>query len=97
MKLQITPLAIFDLEDIASYIAEDSVKRAATFVAELRAKFKQIAQNPNGYRVREELGAAIRSCAHGRYVIFFEHQQNVITIVRVLHSARELTLIFPNE
>ncbi len=70
MKLQITPLAVNDLEDIADYIPEDSYIRARSFVAELRAKFKQIAHNPEGFCSRVELGEHIRSFAHGKYVIF---------------------------
>jgi len=37
MKLLITPLAAFDLEEIGDYIAQDNPFRAASFVAELRA------------------------------------------------------------
>lgn len=37
MRLLITPLAVFDLEEIGDYIAQDNPIRAGTFVAELRA------------------------------------------------------------
>jgi plasmid stabilization system protein ParE len=57
VRVQITPLAAKNLEMIADYIAEDSHNRAITFVAELRVKFKQIAQNPEGFRRRGELAA----------------------------------------
>lgn len=87
-----SPLAEQDLEAIADYIALDNPVRALGFVRELRARCQRIALNPTGYRVRAELGADIRSCAHGRYVIFFEcvSDAGVVLIVRVLHGARDL-------
>jgi len=42
-----------------------------SFVAELRDHCKKIASSPQAYRPRQELAEGLRSCAHGRYVIFF--------------------------
>ncbi|WP_257645736.1 type II toxin-antitoxin system RelE/ParE family toxin [Ottowia beijingensis] len=71
MRLGFTPLAEQDLVSIADYIATDNPRRAASFVRELRQQCERIKRNPTGYRLRPELGEGIRSCAHGRYMVFY--------------------------
>ena len=97
MHLAFTPLAEQDLEAISDYIAADSPVRALSFVRELRAQCQRIALNPPGYRLRPELGNGIRSCAHSRYIIFFEATPKEVLIVRILHGARDLPDVFNNE
>ena len=94
MQLLITPLAAQDLESIGDYIAEDNPMRAESFVAELFTQCQKICLNPVGYRLRPELSDDLRSCAHGNYVIFFEPTQNQVSIIRILHGARDLSKEF---
>lgn len=94
MGLFFTPLAEQDLEAIGDYIAKDNPRRALTFMQELRRQCQRIAINPPGYRLRPELGDGIRSCAHGHYVIFFEAFASEVTVVRILHGARDLPAQF---
>ena len=82
------------MESIGDYIAKDSPKRAQTFVAELRAVCVKIANEPQAFRHRPELGANIRSYAHGNYVIFFQTGARQVRIVRVLHGAMDLPAQF---
>lgn len=93
MRLTLTPLAEQDLEAIGDYIAADNPTRAASFIRELRDQCQRIAANPPGYRLRAELGEDIRSCAHGNYVIFFAAAPEAVTIIRVLHGARDIPAI----
>ncbi|RRD44813.1 type II toxin-antitoxin system RelE/ParE family toxin [Comamonadaceae bacterium OH3737_COT-264] len=97
MQLAFTPLAEQDLEAIADYIANDNPTRALSFVRELRARCQRIAASPVSYRLRPELSDGIRSCVHGRYVIFFESSPDVVLIVRILHSARDLPAAFSQD
>lgn len=90
MQLLITPLAVQDLEEIGDYIAQDNPVRAGSFVADLRAHCQKICLNPAGYRRRPELSDDLRSCAHSNYVIFFESTPDLITIIRILHGARDI-------
>lgn len=94
MRLTFTPLAEQDLEAIADYIGADNPVRAISFVRELRAQCKQITMNPVGYRLRPELGVDVRSCTHGSYVIFFVAEPREVSIVRILHGARDLPVAF---
>lgn len=43
------------------------------------------------YVARPELGEGLRSCAHGRYVIFFRPSPIVVRIERILHGARDMS------
>ena len=96
MHLKFLPLAAKDLENIADYIAQENPHRAITFVRELRAQCRKIAQSPLAYRSRPELGEGIRSCAHGRYMIFFSVNDGVLQIIRVLHGAMDIDSRFGN-
>lgn len=93
MRLTLTPLAEQDMEAIGDYIAADNPTRALSFIREMQAQCQRIAANPLGYRLRPELGDDVRSCAHGSYVIFFATAQREVTIIRVLHGARDIPAI----
>lgn len=94
MLLLFTSLAEQDLESIAEYIAADNPLRAINLVREMRQQCQRIALNPPGYRLRPELGERLRSCAYGHYVIFFEASPREVTVVRVLHGARDVPAQF---
>lgn len=74
-------------------IAADNPGRAVSFIRELRAQGQRIAPNPPGYRLRPELGDDIRSCAHRNYVVFFAATPEELTIIRLLHGARDIPAI----
>jgi len=97
MQLTITPRAEDDLEAIADYIAHDNPRRALSFIQELRGQCVRITQNPPGYRLRPELGDDVRSCSHGNYVIFFIATPDELTVIRVLHGARDFPLAFDSD
>lgn len=80
MRLEIQPRAEADLESIADYIAEDNPSRAVTFVQDLREQCQKIAKSPQIYRARPELGAAIRSCSFGNYLIIFDVHPTALEI-----------------
>jgi toxin ParE1/3/4 len=94
MRVAVSPLAEEDLEGIGDFIARDDPARAVSFVAELREQCAIIARAPKAYRLRPELGDAIRSCAYGNYVIFFTAGDAQVTIVRVLHGAMDIPAHF---
>ena len=71
MRLELSPLAESDLEAIGDYIAVDSPDNAFQFIRKLQEQCKRFAKSPMAYVARPELGERLRSCAPGRYVIFF--------------------------
>jgi toxin ParE1/3/4 len=94
MRLLITQQAESDIEEIGDYIAQDNPHRALSFISELRGQCQKIALSPSAYRQRHELGEDIRSCAYGRYAIFFSHGDAEVRILRILHGARDIAAQF---
>ena len=88
--LQFAPAAQNDLEGIADFIAQDSPANAVRFISALRVQCQRLAKAPMAYVARPELGEGLRSCAHGRYVIFFRSTAGAVRVERILHSARDL-------
>ncbi|NHB88567.1 hypothetical protein C5471_12960 [Photorhabdus tasmaniensis] len=58
MRLNISPLAAQDIEEIGDYIAQDNPVKVVTFIQQCC----QISEAPQIYRQRKELGESIRSC-----------------------------------
>ncbi len=85
-------LAFSDLAEIWSFIADDSVADANRFLATLDAKLARLATQPLMGRQRDELMPALRSFPFRRYVVFFLPLRDGIDIVRVLHTARDISV-----
>ena len=90
MRLCLSPYVPADLEEIADYIAQNSPRHAARILRLLRARMKEIAQQPQIYCLRPELGAEARMATVGNYVILFRIRQNAVRIERVVHGSRDL-------
>jgi toxin ParE1/3/4 len=85
-----SPRAVVDLREIGDWIAQDSPRRALTFVSELRAHALKIANAPLGFSSREDLSPGLRMAVHRPYLIFFRLEPDTVRIERVLHGARDL-------
>jgi toxin ParE1/3/4 len=94
MQLEFAPLALGDLETIGDYIAKDSPGNALRFIQTLRGQCQKICLAPLVYVARPELDHGLRSCALGRYVIFFRPTADLVRIERILHSAMDLAVQF---
>ena len=84
------PLALADLAEIWSFIADDSEANADRFLPKLEAKLQLLATQAQMGRLREELMPGLRSFPYARYVVFFMPERDGIEIVRVVHSARDI-------
>ena len=93
MRLELSPLAQADLEAIGDYIAKDSPANALRFIQGLREQCQKISRAPMAYVARPELSDGLRSCAHGRYVIFFSPMAECVRIERILHSAMDIRAV----
>jgi plasmid stabilization system protein ParE len=85
------------LEEIAAFIAKDSPLAAYKFIAYLRAKALSLGDIPHAFPLvprYERAGIRRRPC--GRYLIFYRADEGAVSIVRILHSARDYEiLLFP--
>jgi len=71
MRLRLSPHVPADLEEIADHIAQDSPRQAVRMLRKLHERMKEIARQPQFYRLRPELGAEARLAFMGNYVILF--------------------------
>jgi toxin ParE1/3/4 len=90
MKFFVKSPARNDLRDIAAYIAKDNPKRAVSYIAELNAKIRTIAELPYSYPLREDWGPELRSGVYGSYQIIFTIEDETVIIIRVIHGARNI-------
>jgi toxin ParE1/3/4 len=90
MRLEFSPESQLDLIEIAAFIAQDNPARAKSFVDELEADCGRLVTQPGIGAPRPELGDRVRVLPHGRYLIFYRPDENVVRIARVLHSARDV-------
>ncbi|RBP35917.1 toxin ParE1/3/4 [Roseimicrobium gellanilyticum] len=86
-----------DYNDIYSYIAADSPKHAANLLRKLDARLQVLSENNLMGRRRPELAEDLRSYPEGNYVIFYQPFEDGIILIRVLHSARDITADYFNE
>ena len=93
MRLRLSPFVPRDLEEIADYIAQDSPRHAVRVLRLLRAKMKEIARQPEIYRLRPEIGAEARLATVGNYAILFRIRRHAVRIERVVHGSRDLVAI----
>ncbi len=90
MRLLLSPRVPGDLEEIADYIAQDSPRQAVRVLRLLHERMREIARQPQLYRLRPELGSEARIASMGNYIILFRIRGQTVRIERVLHGGRDL-------
>ena len=93
-SLLISPIAEKDLAEIWSCIASDSPQAATEFIAQFRDRFAPLLRQPEIGSRREQLAPGLRAVVHKRYVIYYVFDAEAVTIVRILHSARDSRALF---
>lgn len=83
-----------DLIDIWLYISDDSPENADGFLDKLNEKANRIAEFPDIGVSRSELEDNLKSFPVDRYVLFYRMIPEGIELVRVLHSSKDITLLF---
>ncbi len=93
MKSVVSRAAQSDLQEIVDFIAEDNPRAADRWLTAIASKFKSISKQPMIYPARQELGINLRFCTFGAYNIYFQVKSNEILFVRVLHGARDVSVV----
>ena len=79
-----------DLEQVADYIAQDSLHYAATFVREVRDAARSLATFAERGRIVPELNdPAVRELLVGRYRLMYRVAPSTVQIVAFVHGARD--------
>jgi toxin ParE1/3/4 len=89
-----TRTAKVDVLQIWNHIAEDSIEAADNLVDLFNEKLQLLADFPGMGPARPELGPALRSFPVGQYLLIYERKGKGITLVRVVHGARNLRRLF---
>ncbi|RTE93077.1 type II toxin-antitoxin system RelE/ParE family toxin [Bradyrhizobium sp. LVM 105] len=99
MIVVITAEAEADIEEIASYVAEQSPQSALKLIRGLREKCESLADAPRGYPLvprYEDKG--IRRRPFGSFLIFYRVGIDAIEVIHILHGARDYEpLLFPED
>ena len=94
LQLLITPIAESDLAEIWAYIAEETPKAASAFIQQIEAKFVPLLEFPGMGSPRDQIIAGLRAVPYKNHVIYYTANDVAVTIVRVVHGARDVRALF---
>lgn len=87
MKVVFSPGSERDLEQIADHIAQDSPRRALSFVRELRAAARALALDPES-RLKANFDPRIRRSVHGAYNLYYAVLPGELRFLAIVHGSR---------
>ncbi len=93
-KVEISPLAESDLENLWDYFSEYLFESAKQIIKEFGQKFDLLSENSKLGRSHDEFILHLRSFLHKKYIIFYFSIENGIEVFRVLHGARNIEDLF---
>lgn len=82
-----------DLDEIWFHIALDNIAAADALLDAIDQSCRQLAGQTMMGRARPELAPELRSFAVRRYVVFYLPMPEGISVIRVLHGARDISLL----
>jgi len=83
-----------DVAAILEYIARDNLTAAHRQRDIFRQKFAFLGANPLMGELRSDLGANVRIFSCGNYVILYKPESSHISVLHVVHGARDLNALF---
>jgi toxin ParE1/3/4 len=91
-RVEYTETARRDLQKIGAYIRDNAGEAVAErFIRRVIARIDGLAFMPRRCRVRDELQPGIRAVSLDKYIIFYRVTDDSVFVLRVLHSARNIT------
>ncbi len=88
-RIEITPQARQDLDDIWDYIAQDSPTNANRFLDRLQSAMENLAPLPYSGVSRPQLGENVRVRTVGNYLICYEPLPDGVRILHVIWGGRD--------
>jgi toxin ParE1/3/4 len=93
-RLLFTQSAQSDLLEAWLYVAEDNAAAADRVLAAIEDEAKALLAQPLMGRARPELAEGVRSWpTSSRYIVYYLPEPEGITVLRVLHHARDIQQI----
>jgi len=91
MRVVISDQALADLATIGDWIAKDDPTRADSFVQELLDACDSLADFPERYPLLpRSTKRPLRHRVYGRHLIIYEVAEGIVTIMTIVHGARDL-------
>jgi toxin ParE1/3/4 len=91
-SLELTPLALLDLEEVDHDGARDFGERAAdAYATGLRRAFDLLELYPLSSPARPDFGAGVRSRVYRAHRILYTFDGDTILVVRILHHSRDVS------
>jgi toxin ParE1/3/4 len=82
--------AVRDLDEIGARIAADDPRAAERFRANVLRRIGLLERLPEGAQPRPKFGPDIRTIPIGRYIVILRVVSQRVTILRIVHGARDL-------
>lgn len=90
-QLQVLPRARTDMDEIWEFIARDDYDAADRVEIELQQAIRDLAQLPGkGHRREDVTDQTLRFWILYSYVIVYRYDDGSLTVLRVIHGARNL-------
>ncbi len=90
MTYRLSNQCVADLKDIFRYTAEQfGSEQAAQYHASLEALFASLGRRPQMGRTRQDIDERTRSFVHQSHVVFYEIEDDMVLILRVLHGRQD--------
>lgn len=93
-RIQRTPRADQDLEEIWFFIAQDDPAAADRWLDTLEERIGLLADNPLMGPARPDIARELRYHPVGNHLLLYRVIQGGVEIVRVVHGARDLLDLF---
>jgi toxin ParE1/3/4 len=93
-RIQRTPRADQDLEELWFFIAQDDPAAADRWIDTLEEKIRLLVDNPLMGPARPDIARELRYHPVGNHLLLYRVIQGGIEIVRVVHGARDLLNLF---
>ena len=96
-RYQLTPEAQSNLEAIADFIAEESLDAAIRVIDTLEQAFQRLSEMPEIGHFREDLTERpVKFWGVFSYLIVYDPASRPLTILAILHRARDLETVLRN-
>lgn len=89
LRYEFTPSAAADLREIHAYIARNNPENARRFIDRVKTACRSLVDAPGKGRARPEFGDSVLSFPFGNYIIFYKLTEEGVSILRVIHGARD--------
>lgn len=88
MRLEWKPMALTDRENIMDYISQDNPQAAIDLDDEFEKAAERACGNPDMYKAGRIKGTR-EVVVRPHYILVYQTEESVLTVLRVLHAARQ--------